>query len=130
MERNELKGEIRKQRAWERLGSNDPRCVHCGEADWRCLELHHIAGQAHAEECAIICRNCHRKISDAQKDHPASVATGEPPYLERVGHFLLGLADLLEMLIEKMREYGLELIEAVATCPPPYGIRTIEGSME
>lgn len=74
-----------------------------------------------------MCRNCHRKLSDTQKDHPSALADGEPPYLERIGQFLLGLADLLEMLIEKMREYGMGLIEAAASCPRPYGIQATEG---
>ena len=126
--KNGLQHEQRKQRAFERLGSDSPRCVDCGETDWRCLECHHIAGQAHGEECAVVCRNCHRKLSDAQKDHPPALAGGEPPHLEKIGHFLLGLADLLEMLIEKLREYGMVLIEAAANCPQPYGIRVSEGS--
>ena len=123
-----LPSEVRKQKALERLGCNHPRCVHCGEADWRCLELHHIAGRAYGEECAVECRNCHRKLSDTQKDHPPALVDGEPPCLEKIGHFLLGLADLLEMLIEKLREYGMVLIEAAANCPEPYGIQTGEGS--
>lgn len=123
-----LQSEIRKQRALERLGSDHPRCVYCGEADERCLELHHIAGRAYGEECAIVCRNCHRKLSDAQKDHPPALAAGEPPYLEKIGHFLIGLADLLEVLIEKLREYGVVLTEAAAACSQPYGIQSSEGS--
>lgn len=125
--KDSLQSEVRKQRALERLGSDHPRCAHCGEADERCLELHHVAGQAYSEECAVVCRNCHRKLSDAQKDHPPALADGEPPYLERIGHFLIGLADLLEMLIEKLREYGMVLIEAAIECPEPYGIQVSEG---
>lgn len=123
---DELQQERRKQRALERLGSNDPRCLYCGEMDWRCLELHHIAGQAYGGECAIVCRNCHRKLSDTQKDHPPSMVGSEPVLLERIGHFLLGLADLLYMLVEKMREYGWILIEAASSCPPPYGCLEID----
>jgi hypothetical protein len=54
--------------------------------------------------------NCHRKQSDAQKDHPAQV-NNPPSPLERIGHMLLGLADLFAALIEKMREYGHYLID-------------------
>lgn len=123
-----LQSEIREQRALERLNSDNPRCIYCGEADWRCLESHHIAGRAYGEECAIVCRNCHRKLSDMQRDHPVALEAGEPPYLEKIGHFLIGLADLLEMLIEKLREYGMVLIEAAVNCPQPYGIQSGEGS--
>jgi methionyl-tRNA synthetase len=122
-----LQREIRKQRALERLNSDNPRCIYCGEADWRCLESHHIAGRAYDEERAVVCRNCHRKLSDMQRDHPVALESEEPPYLEKIGHFLLGLADLLEMLIEKLREYGMVLIEAAANCPRPYGIQESAG---
>ncbi|HEY8650925.1 MAG TPA: hypothetical protein VIL70_08430, partial [Chthoniobacterales bacterium] len=58
----------------------------------------------------ILCRNCHRKQSDDQKDHPK--AENSPPTLfDRAGHFLLGLADLLESLVKKCREYGHALME-------------------
>ena len=36
--------------------------------------------------------------------------------------FLLGLADLLEMLVVVMRGYGGQLIEAAPCCPRPYGL--------
>lgn len=112
--------ERRKQRALERLGSNDPRCVICGESDWRCLEAHHLAGQAYAGETVPACRNCHRKLSDGQKDHPAK--TGESPsQSEVIGRFLLGLADLFELLVEKLAEWGRYLIELAAANEPSHG---------
>ncbi len=114
--------ERRKQKALQRLGSNDPRCVVCGEEDWRCLEFHHLSGRAYGEEGIVVCRNCHRKLSDSQKDHPHALTDAQPVLLERVGHFLLGLADLLEMLVALMREYGGQLIEAAMHCPRPYGV--------
>jgi len=120
--RDELKRDMRKQRALERLGSNDPRCLCCGEEDWRCLEFHHLAGQKFGEEGAVVCRNCHRKLSDPQKDHPPALTSAQSGLLERVGHFLLGLADLLEMLVALMRGYGGQLIEAAKHCPQPYGV--------
>jgi hypothetical protein len=120
--KDDLGRERRKQKTLERLGSNHPRCVFCGEADWRCLEFHHIAGQKFGEEGAVVCRNCHRKLSDYQKGHPPALSGAHPVLLEQVAHFLFGLADLLEMLVGKMREYGQQLIEAAAHCPPPYGV--------
>lgn len=120
--KDELKLERRRQNALERLGSNDPRCVLCGEGDWRCLEFHHISGRAYGEEGVVVRRNCHRRLSDPQKDHSTGLTGAEPPLLERVGHFLLGLSDLLEMLVAVMRGYGAQLIEAAMHCPRPYGV--------
>jgi len=117
-----LEQERRKQRALERLGSNDPRCVCCGEEDWRCLEFHHLAGQKFGEEGTVVCRNCHRRLSDPQKNHPSALTDSQPVLLERVGHFLLGLSDLFEMLANMMRMYGGQLIEAAMHCPRPYGV--------
>jgi hypothetical protein len=109
MDDREKLQERRKQKALERLGTNNPVCVVCGETDWRCLELHHIAGKPFDGALAIVCRNCHRKLSDMQKDH-APVAIAPPNRLESIGHFLLGLADLFALLVEKFREFGRDLI--------------------
>ncbi len=119
--KDDLNKEKRRQKALERLGTNTPQCVHCGESDHRCLEAHHIAGRAYDEQTVVMCRNCHRKLSDSQKDHPPKVSEKDPSLLECIGHFLLGLADLFEMLMEKLREFGKALIEGAKVCPPPYG---------
>ncbi len=116
-----LNKEKRRQKALERLETSDPGCVHCGESDYRCLEAHHIAGRTYDEQTVVMCRNCHRKLSDSQKDHPPPPEGEEPPLLECIAHFLLGLADLFEMLMQKLREFGKVLIEGARVCPPPYG---------
>lgn len=113
--------ETRKQNRLEKLGSNNPVCIICAEHDWRCLEEHHIAGQHYDEVLSIICRNCHRKLSDDQKDHPVKIQE-TPITLENIGHLLIGLADLFALLVEKLHEYGQHLIETakgmteVSTC--------------
>lgn len=106
--------ERRKQAALEKLGSHHPRCMVCGVDDWRCLERHHIAGRTYDEVGAILCRNCHRKVSDDQRDHPAKLPDDTSITEERVGHFLLGLADLLRLLVEKLVEFGHALITSAA----------------
>lgn len=101
--------EARKQTRLEKLGTNEPRCGTCGEPDWRCIELHHVADLGRDEATVLICRNCHRKVSDDQKDHPAFNSNADP-LLDRIGHFLLGLADLLRLIVEKLTEFGNALI--------------------
>lgn len=97
--------ERRKQARLDRLGTNTPRCVRCGEDDDSCLEAHHVAGQAYDPDTMIFCRNCHRKLSDMQEDHPKRKS--EPPKREEViAHFLLGIADIFELLIGKFREFA------------------------
>jgi hypothetical protein len=107
----ELNRERRKQRALERLGTNRPRCPFCGFDNPLALELHYIAGEAFDGKMAPVCRNCHRVLSDWQKDHPARI--GDPPNdLERIGHALLGLADMFELLVNWLREHARKLFVA------------------
>lgn len=109
MNDHEKEQERRRQKALERLNTNNPVCVLCGETDWRCLELHHIAAKPFDGTLAIVCRNCHRKLSDMQKDHPEPMGPSPDPF-DCIGHFLLGLADLFALLVEKLREFGRDLI--------------------
>ena len=102
--------EARKQRRLEALGTNDPHCGTCGDTDWRVMELHHVADHDRDETTVCICRNCHRKVSDDQKDHPAFNSQSDP-MLDRIGHFLLGLADMLRLSVEKLTAFGLALID-------------------
>lgn len=107
----QLDSEKRKQKALQRLSSANPQCIVCGESDWRCLELHHIGQEGFDALTGILCRNCHRKASDAQMAHPKPLNLTEPMMLERIGHVLLGLADFFELLIEKLRTFGNFLLE-------------------
>jgi hypothetical protein len=119
---NNYEQERRKQRALQRLGTANPHCVYCGQSDWRCLELHHILQKRYGDETVIMCRNCHQMLSDDQRDHPPPLTKEEPCLLERVGHFLLGLAGFFATLADWCRDYGKQLIDAARWCPPPYGI--------
>ncbi|MGO4705786.1 hypothetical protein AB4072_08420 [Microvirga sp. 2MCAF38] len=105
-----LERERRKQNAFERLGTHKPTCPTCGETHFACFEEHHIAGRKYDATTWPICANCHRKVTDAQKDHP-SFLTSSNRQLETIGRFLLGLADLLSLAVEKLVEFGRELIE-------------------
>jgi hypothetical protein len=110
--------ERKKQRALQRLGTDRPQCATCGESDWRCLELHHIAGRAYDDSTVILCRNCHRKLSDPSDNRDAPT---EPPLLERIGRFLIGLAALFLMLAATCKRFGEDLLGAARHCPAPYG---------
>jgi len=113
MDDKELARDVRKQRRLETLGTNEPRCGTCGECDDRTLEAHHVAGRKNGPATVIVCRNCHRKVSDDQEDHRAFDNAADP-MLQAIGHFLLGLADLLRLAIEKLSEFGHALIERAA----------------
>ncbi|MGH7121381.1 MAG: hypothetical protein ACREFP_20730 [Acetobacteraceae bacterium] len=106
--------EARRRKAYERLGSTNFRCVTCGEDNPHCLELHHLAGQKFGTEEVPLCRNCHRKLSDDQKDHPRPISD-DPDWVERIGHYLLGFADMLVFAAETLKEFGRMLIEKART---------------
>jgi hypothetical protein len=73
------------------------------------LEKHHTAGRRYSDAAILLCRNCHRKLSDAQKDHPKPVSDPLTSQ-ESIGHILLGLADFFGELSERLREFGRSLI--------------------
>jgi hypothetical protein len=107
MKRNDM--ERRKQQRFAKLGSNNPVCGMCGERKWWSLEAHHVADYGRDETTVIVCKNCHSGLSDSQKDHPPFDASADPT-LDRIGHFLLGLADLLSRIVETLIEFAHILI--------------------
>ena len=106
----EVNRERRRQAAFERLGTTKPVCIICGESHPHTLENHHTAGRHYDDLIGKKCRNCHRKLSDLQKDHPDKI-TEIADLLEIVAHLLLGLSDFFELLIEKFREFAAQLLE-------------------
>jgi hypothetical protein len=118
--------EERLRRALERLCDDDPVCKLCPESDPRCLERHHIAGRQFGDAIVIVCRNCHRKLSDAQYDHPQRLNQAPPEDMERLGHFLIGLGDFFSLLAAALRDIGRYIVEqakALASkCTPAEGV--------
>ena len=100
--------DARLERRLAKLGSRNPVCVLCGEDNPFCLEQHHIAGQHHHDDLSIICCNCHRKVTEQQKDRPGAFVPAEYPI--SIGHYLCGLADLFAMLAETLKRFGEWLI--------------------
>jgi len=118
--------ETRLRKALERLGDDNPKCAHCPENDPRALQRHHVAGKAYGKATIAECSNCHAKLSDAQVDHPARIDDKPPTTFERIGHHLLGLADLLRLVAAKLDEIGRSLIryaaDLAARCAPADGL--------
>lgn len=110
MSEAQMRRETRRQKALDRLGTDNPVCACCSETDPACLELHHLEGEDFGATLVTVCRNCHRKLSEAQKDHPAQLGE-KPQSLETIGHFLAGLADLLVLLANKLREFAEYIID-------------------
>lgn len=110
---NNLARETLKQDRLDKLGTNNPICGMCGETDWRVMELHHVADHGRDDLTVRICANDHRRVTYDQKLHPEFDPNADP-LLDRVGHFLIGLADMLRFIVERLAEFGLALIERAA----------------
>jgi len=94
-------------------------CVSCKENDPRCLEEHHIAGRALDDTCITLCLNCHSKLTDDQKDHK-KLTSRVPAEFKKFVEFLLGIADALGLLKDKIYEFVHHLIES-GHLPPTEG---------
>ena len=80
-------------------------------------ELHHIGGKSHGD-LAIECANCHRSLSDEQRDHVPPGPSPPSGRMAEIGRYLLGLAAMLAMVVEALRDFGAWLIsEARGTKP-------------
>jgi hypothetical protein len=101
--------EKRKQNRLHKIGSNNPRCATCGNNDWRVLEEHHPGARKRDKLVVLLCANHHRIVTDDQKDHPKDHPNVDE-FLARVGNFLLGLADMLRLVLDRLYEFGEELI--------------------
>lgn len=112
--------ETRLQRAYRRLGTSNPVCVGCGETNPHCFERHHVAGRKHHDDTALVCFNCHRKLTDQQKDHPADIS-GQDVTFAAIGHYLVGLADLLVMVAKALADFGAWLIGQAQQAPATTG---------
>ena len=99
--------EKRLERAYRRLGTRNPICVMCGETNPHVLERHHVAGRLF-NETVIICCNCHRKVSDPQKDRHG-LETFDPDET-LIGHYLCGLADVLAAVAVTLKTFGERLL--------------------
>ena len=113
MAKMHLDHEDRKERHYRRLGTRHPVCHTCGRRDPEhpeIYDLHHVAGKNHHDDVFIECSNCHRMLTDQQKDH---VPPGSSPRIgmpATIGHYLLGLADMLAMIVEALRKFGKWLL--------------------
>ncbi|MGA8709081.1 MAG: hypothetical protein WB646_19070 [Steroidobacteraceae bacterium] len=122
----EYRRERHRQQRLERLGPN-PQCLFCPESDPGCLEQHHLGGRKFGDDCVIVCRNDHRKLTDKQKEHPSIAPERPTTPFECLGRLLLGIADALELLkvpqqlVLLIRDAALHLIEIGPDFPATRG---------
>jgi len=102
--------ERRKQSRLHKLGTNAPHCATCGIDDWRVIQEHHPDTRKHDDLTVLLCANHHCIVTDDQKDHPKQQEDCDE-LLYRIGNFLLGLADMLKLILERLYDYGNALVQ-------------------
>jgi hypothetical protein len=110
MNKHDNDRERRKQRFLERMGTDHPVCVTCGETEWCTFEGHHIAGRQFDEHVEYFCANCHRLLSESQKYHPKATSKAAGT-VECAGHYCLGQADILIPAGRMAEKFGHQLLE-------------------
>jgi hypothetical protein len=127
--------DVRRERAARRISAGSV-CVACGEADPAVLkggrsliEAHHIAGSANDRATAAdVCLNCHRRLTNAQRDVGVSLA--EDPsrtLLERVVGWVRGLAVFCQHLADRLLDVSHQLERLLAGLDANYpGWRTLQ----
>jgi hypothetical protein len=114
MDNQEKSSERRKQRRLEQIGANNPVCVMCGCTKWYTQEGHHIAGRQFDKHVEYFCANCHRELSEKQKQHPRA-SCKSPGTGECAGHYCLGLADIFAPVSQMVDQFGHKLVDSSAT---------------
>jgi hypothetical protein len=67
----------------------------------------------------LVCANCHRILSDKQRDHAPHGEKKPSGHTGSIGHYLLGLADLLEMIVDALRRFGAWLLNGTKLVATP-----------
>ena len=72
--------------------------------------------EVHQVDVSVVCRNCHRKLTNQQHDHVSPMVEEPIGKLAVIGHYLLGLCDLLAMLIDTLRDFARSLLNESTYC--------------
>lgn len=93
----------------QQAGFPNPKCALCPESRIWCLELDHLAGRKHDNTCWPLCCNCHEERNFVQRLEPGGCDNPQNQF-EVIGRWLLGIAEWLELIIDKLYEFGEYLI--------------------
>lgn len=105
------KEELRREADYRRLKSRRPICLHCGfEQHSAALEFAHLIPSKFAVGAGgALCSNCHRIVSDKEKDMSFKPGTDDPD-LETIGRYIDALGQWLERIAHTLQGFGAELL--------------------
>ena len=126
-EEDPIGNDRRKSRQSRRLPP-DAACALCGETDPTALlnrpasalpptllEAHHALGEANASDVIVVlCRNCHAKATEAQRDVEALPPGRAPSCFERLAFALRSLGSFFGLLAQWCHLMAAQLAQAVA----------------
>lgn len=93
----------RRMAGLSRLGVTNIRCI-CGETRLVCFEADHVDRRSNSDVVWGLCKNCHAARTDRHNsEHPPVSRFPANPF-ERYGHMLLGAADYLEFILQRLRQ--------------------------
>ena len=103
--------DIRRQKDFRRLRTQTPVCLSCGySGSSSALELAHIAPRQFHDDGGVLCSNCHREMSDAEKDL-SYAPQSENPQLETIGRYLIALSEWFKRIAETIAAFGRWLLD-------------------
>ncbi|RAN41000.1 hypothetical protein [Hyphomonas sp. GM-8P] len=109
--------ELRREKDYRRLGTRNPICLHCSYSNHpAAMELAHIAPRKFHDDAGVLCSNCHREMSDPEKDHPYAPQTINPQ-MEIIGRYLVALAEWFRRIAETIAAFGAWLLEQAEHVP-------------
>lgn len=96
-------------------GTNNPFCCVCGGHHWTVrYDLHHFAERKYDPRTIRLCRGCHEKVTDMQKDYPR-IPEGTEARLAKMIAMVRGLIIQLELTMQVLNE-----LHSWLTGPPEF----------
>lgn len=108
----------RREADYRRLRTRTPICLSCGyDNHSAAMEFAHIAPRGIHADGGVLCSNCHREMSDTEKDF-SYAPQSQNPMMEAIGRYLLALAEWFERIAETFTTFGdWLLVQAEHTLP-------------
>lgn len=113
--------EMRRENDYRRLRTRNPICLHCGYGNHpAAMELAHIAPRKFHDDAGVLCANCHREMSDPEKDLPYAPQSINPQ-MEIIGRYLLALSEWFRRIAETIAAFGAWLLHQAEHVPAYVG---------
>lgn len=98
--------DIRREKDFRRLRTRTPICLSCGYCkSSSAMELAHIAPREFHDDGGVLCSNCHREVSDPEKDLSYAPQSANPQ-VETIGRYLIALSEWFLRIANTIAAFG------------------------